>query len=393
MSPRLYIISGSAGSGKTELLSLIKNQTTFKAVVAPKYSTRDERKGKFDDIRHVDRINDEDYTFVYPMNNYTYGIKAEEIADLLGQGCNVFIILSDLRIVEEVKHFFGSIAVSLYIYRNLSTYQLKKILEEREIARGIKQDDTVPFARQKQTRLNRLYLMQRQYVDNITLFDHVILNTSKPQYLLQQVTKLAEGYEKRLVHKDMKGPVIFLIAAAPGAGKRTLMSAMYDLGRRSITVVEKATTRPKHDDDGEEIYHVDEIDPNKFDINYTYHDQYTGYGIETARMWQNLSKGRSQILITNMQQFQKFREKFGPLVVCVYLHATLTRKQLKQLFELQVKRHGDKEKAKQKVKEHNNIHQDYIDNIAEFQHVLLNTLEKEDFWEQMLRLIRFYKEK
>jgi predicted ATPase len=35
MSPRLYIISGSAGSGKTELLSLIKNQTTFKAVVAP----------------------------------------------------------------------------------------------------------------------------------------------------------------------------------------------------------------------------------------------------------------------------------------------------------------------------------------------------------------------
>lgn len=392
MSARLYMISGHSGSGKTSLLSLLQNQDVFKAVVAPKYSTRPERKDEFDDIKHVDTINHEEYTFVYPMNNYTYGIKAEEIAEILGQGNNVFIILSDLRIVDEVKQFFGSIAVSLYIYRNLSAHQLKKVLEKREITHGVNQDDDVPFERQKQTRLNRLYLMQRQYVDNITLFDHVILNTRKLQDLLQQVTKLVGGYEKGLVHKGMKGPVIFLIAAASGAGKRTLMSAMFDL-QKSMTVVRKATTRQKHDDDGDEIYHVDEIDPDKFDIKYTFHDQDTEYGIETAIMWHNLSEGRTQILVTNMQQFCKFHEKFNPLLVCVYLHATLTRKQLKQLFELQMKRHGNKEKAKQKINELDNIHQDYIDNIAEFQHVLLNTLEKEDFWEQMLRLMRFYRER
>ena len=390
MSARLYIISGSSGSGKTELLSLIQNQATFKAVVAPKYSTRSERKGEFDDIRHVDGINDEEYTFVYPMNNYTYGIKAEEITDLIGQGYNVFIILSDLRIVEEVKQFFGSIAVSLYIFRNLSADQLEKVLEEREMARGINQVDTVPLERQRQTRLNRLYFIQRKYVDNITLFDHIILNIRKPQDMLQQVTNLVKGYENGIVHKDMRGPVIFLIAAAPGAGKRTLMTAMYDFGRKSITVVEKATTRTIHDDDGPEIYHVDEIDPNKFNINYSFHDKYTEYGIETERMWQNLSKGRSQIIITNMQQFHKFREMFGPLVVCVYLHATRT---MKQLFEWQVERHGDEEKAKRKLEELDRIHQDYISNIAEFQHVLLNTLEKEDFWEQMLRLMQFYRDR
>lgn len=390
MSARLYIISGSSGSGKTELLDLIQNQATSKAVLAPKYSTRNERKGEFDDIRHVDRINDEEYTFVYPMNNYTYGIKAEEITDLLGRGYNVFIILSDLRIVEEVKQFFGSIAVSLYIFRNLSSDQLEKVLEEREMARGINQVDTVPLERQRQTRLNRLYFIQRKYVDNITLFDHIILNIRKPQDMLQQVTNLVKGYENGIVHKDMRGPVIFLIAAAPGAGKRTLMTAMYDFGRKSITVVEKATTRTIHDDDGAEIYHVDEIDHTKFNINYSFHDKYTEYGIETGRMWQNLSKGRSQILITNMQQFHKFREMFGPLVVCVYLHATRT---MKQLFEWQVERHGDEEKAKRKVEELDRIHQHYISNIAEFQHVLLNTLEKEDFWEQMLRLMRFYRDR
>lgn len=388
MSARFYIISGSSGSGKTVLLDLIQNQCTFKAVIAPKYSTRSERKGEFDDIKHVAQINDEEYTFVYPMNNYIYGIRAGEVMDIIGQGYNVFIVLSDLRIVEEVKQFFGSIAVSLYIYRNLSPAQLGKVLEEREKARGIKQENTVPFPKQKQTRLNRLYLMQRQYVDNITLFDHAILNTRKPQDMLQQVTNLVEGYEKGIMRKGMKGPVIFLIAAASGAGKHTLMSAMYDLGRRKISVVKKATTRPIHVDDGSEIYRVDDIDPSKFDINYVFHD--TAYGIATAQMWQNLSQGRPQILITNIQQFHKFRRKFGPLVVCVYLHATRTRK---QLFEWQVKRHKDVAKAKLKAKELDRVHQDYIENIAEFQHVLLNTLEKEDFWDQMFRLIKLYRDR
>lgn len=391
MPTRLYIISGASGSGKTTLLDLIQNKATFRAVVAPKYSTRPERKVKFDDIIHVEQINDAEYTFVYTMNNYIYGIRPEEIMDLLGQGYNVFIILSDLRIVEDVKHFFGSLALRLYIYRNLSAGQLKKVLEERERERGIEQGNTNLFPRQVRTRLNRLYLMQRQYVDNITLFDHVILNTRKPQDMLEQVTNLVNGYEKGIVRKDMKGPVIFLIAAAAGAGKRTLMAAMYNLGRRRITVVEKATTRdvkyPPDGEDGPEIYHVDKIDRNKFDIHYVF--QNTEYGIETKKMWQNLSLGRPQILITNMQQFHRFRERFGPLVVCVYLHSTRTKK---QLFEMQRKKHGI-EKAKIKVASLKHIHEDYIAHIAEFQHVLLNTLEKEDFWDQMFRLIKLYSDR
>lgn len=385
MSARLYIISGSPCSGKTELLGLIQSQATFNAHIAPKYSTRDERGGEFDDIEHVETITDKDYTFVYPRYDELYGIKAEEIAGLLRAGCNVFIILSDLRIMEEVKQFFGSLSVSLYIYRNLTDDQLEGCLEERERGRDVKQENAAPFEKQRQTRLNYLYLMQRQYVDNIALFDHVILNTTDPQDMLHQVTNLVEGYEKGLIRKGMKGPVIFLIAAASGSGKGTLMKAMYGFGRRLITVVEKATTREIRPHDGNEIYHVDEIDPDKFDIVYEFHG--TEYGIETKRMWQNLSESRSQILITNMQQFDNFREKFGPLVVCVYLHATLTKE---QRFELEVKKHGE-EKAKLRAEKADRIHQDYIDNIAEFQHVLLNTMEKEDFWDQMFRLMRFYR--
>lgn len=386
MSASLYIISGASGSGKTLLLSLIDKQKNFKMVVAPKYSTRLRRKNDFDDIVHVDEINDEDYTFVYPMNNFVYGIKANEITKLLLNDYNIFIILSDLRVVQEVKQFFGSLAVSLYIYRNLTPSQLSKILKKRNEEKGDDFGDQISFMREKQTRLNRLYLMQRQYVDNITIFDHVILNTSNSTDMLEQVNNIVSGYNKGIIRKGMRGPVIFLIAAASGSGKRTLMSAMYNLGRKRIEVVKKATTRKIHDDDGPEIYHVDRIDPELLDINYTFHD--TEYGINTKLIWDNLSSGKPQIVITNIDQFSKFKKKFDPLVVCIYLHATRTRK---QLYEWQLKRHGDKEKAKLKVNEIKEIHCSYIKYICEFQHILLNTLEIEDFWDQMFRLITFYK--
>ena len=105
-------------------------------------------------------------------------------------------------------------------------------------------------------------------------------------------------------------------------------------------------------------------------------------------MWQSLAEGRPQILITNIQQFARFREIFGDLVVSVYLHATRTRK---ELYESQLLRHHDAETAREKVKEISKIHQDYIANIASFQHVLLNTIQREDFWEQMFRLIQAYR--
>jgi guanylate kinase len=313
------------------------------------------------------------------MNEHIYGIKASEVASVLAADCDAFVIISDLRIVAEVQRFFGSLAISLFVYRNLSGSQLKKILETRSVLNAAITSD-------RQTRLNRLYLMQRQYVENIALFDHVILNTTKATDMLRQVRNVVASYRSGKTRAAIRGPVVFLIAAASGAGKRTLMSAMYTLGRRSINVIRKATTRAMHPDDGDEIYQVTDDELATLDIRYRFHE--TDYGIDTAPIWDSLADGRPQILITNIQQFARFRAIFGDLVVCVYLHATRTRK---QLYESQLRRHKDPRKAKMKVREISRIHEDYIRNIPDFHHVLLNTIQREDFWEQMFRLIQHYK--
>ena len=111
----------------------------------------------FDDIRHVRSVDDAKYTFVYPMNEHTYGIRAEDIVSVLSRGKDAFVIVSDLRTVAAIKRHFGILAVSLFVFRNLSGSQLKALLVKRSRTQGAQRSDGG-------TRLNRLYLMQRQYV-------------------------------------------------------------------------------------------------------------------------------------------------------------------------------------------------------------------------------------
>jgi guanylate kinase len=160
---------------------------------------------------------------------------------------------------------------------------------------------------------------------------------------------------------------------------------MQDLGGRAISIVPKATERPVDpDEDGDEIYHVDYLDPAKFNLRYEF--QGTNYGLQTSLIWKNLERGLSQVLISNMGQFGRLRDEFGDLVVCVYLHATRT---IEERLTHQVQKHGE-EQGRERVRRLDDVHNDYIAQIADFQHVLLNTLEEEDLAEQMLALVEFY---
>jgi guanylate kinase len=386
MVSRIYILSGGSGSGKTELLnSMLKSRPEF-AITPPKYSNR-EKRNKDDDINTIslDDFNDRAYTFVYSMNNNIYGFKAAEIIDCLKQGKSVFIIISDLRIIEEFKQHFGSLVSVIYIFRNISEDELNAILERRE-SENNKYADEILKDTENKIRKNRLYLIQRQYVENIALFDHVILNrANKKEEMYEQLNNIVRAYSDEIVMLQSKGPVMFLIAAASGAGKRTLMHAMYTLGQRSIEVISKSTNRPAQKDDGEEIIPNTTID-GSFDIHYEFNSNQ--YGIRSSEIWDNLASGHSQIVITNMDEFHQFFKIFGHLAVGVYLHATRTKE---EIFELQKKKLGNEERALKKVDKMEEIHKGYITNISKFKHVLLNTIEKEDLWEQMFRLIKHYK--
>ena len=389
MANKIFILSGGTGAGKTILLNTMLKRNPDTSITPPKYSDRKIRNPDDDILTIVtDDFNKEEYTFVYSMNNNIYGFKATDIINCLKKQKNVFIIISDLRIIEEFKKHFGSFVTVIYIFRNMDEIELNNILEKRnnENESNDKQID-IENDTENKIRKNRLYLIQRQYVENIALFDHVILNRiNKYEEMYEQLWNIVDAYSKGKIISRPRGPVIFLIAAASGAGKRTLMQAMYKLGKRTIKVIQKSTNRVKQDDDGLEIIPGINID-DAYDIRYVFNSNQ--YGIRSDEIWDNLANGYPQIVITNMDEFHQFTNFFGQTAIGVYLHATRTQE---EIFDLQKRKLESEEKAEKKVQKMEEIHKGYINNIAKFKHVLLNTIAKEDLWEQMFRLIKYYQE-
>jgi len=379
MSAHIYVIAGGPGSGKTTLLNYLKKDGQLNSFIPPKYSTRKKRDPK-DDIVTIDDIDKEHYDFIYSMNENFYAFKIDDIVGALKEGRNVFLILSDIRVLQLIKAYFGEFLSIIYLYRNMSSTDLDLILDER-------QKNKLPISSaEKRIRGFRLYQIQRQYVENISLFEHVILNSrDRPDEMVSQLKNIVVNNNNDEYIVGQKGPVIFLIAAGPGAGKRTLNNAMYTLGKNSIIVIPKETNRGDRPNDGKEIVTNISNAKSKYSIGYTFNDK--DYGIDEKLIWNNLKYGLPQIVITNMQQFPKFKKIFGTTIVNVYLHATRTRE---ELLQRQKEKEGSDEEAHKALVKVDETHQNYVDNIHNFHHVLLNTIEKEDLWEQMFRLIKHY---
>ena len=127
MTPRLYILSGASGSGKTWLLNSIaavdesKIDPELRAVRAPKFSERLVRvkEGEIDDVIHAPKIQLGDFDIAYVLNNVKYGIKLQPIQDLLDKGLNPFIILNmkyPLLLVQLLmRHFLKGIWMVLVL--------------------------------------------------------------------------------------------------------------------------------------------------------------------------------------------------------------------------------------------------------------------------------------
>ena len=94
------------------------------------------------------------------------------------------------------------------------------------------------------------------------------------------------------------------------------------------------------------------------------------------------------MVISNMKVFDEFEKHFGDRVVFIYLHATRSEEEIRA-YQLQ-QNHGDPEEAERRIQEIRVVHDDYMDNIARFEHVLLNTAYKEDLFDQMIGLVNFY---
>jgi guanylate kinase len=465
MTARLYILSGASGCGKTWLLNSITAHNEeqidpeIRAIRAPKFSERKvrEKKGEVDDITHMSEIHLGNVDIAYIINNVKYGIKLDPIRQLLDKELNPFIILSDFRVVRELKRRFGDLAKALYVSSAIDAERLRRIQRERMgFSPTDKQKNVLAYhfartsaaarlgwwdrvsdcmtdleedwhayatdARSTEIRAQKIRAFHIRYIEHVHMFDHVILNYSenKPEEMTTQARHLIQGIDNVEQYNTKKSPPVFVVAAASGAGKGTLMEMLHFIGRDSVRITSKLAKRaPKQEDrrDGmialvrnsnEPIpewpewwnpemkeYGTRGEFPPEYDIKWEFHKSGTEsigtqYAVSNTEIQRNINEGMPQIFVSNIEQFANFRRLWPNNVVFIYLHRLVSEHENRE-FQMR-KWKDDRLVAEARIAEKQDVHDSYIRNIAEFDHVLLNTDFQEDLYDQMFRLLEFYRQ-
>ena len=178
---KIFIISGAENSGKDEILQGVEALARNKASVIAKHSSRNQKlddgnelicKHIIKDInvpeKEIEYISNPDYNLdkcdiVYRRKGNSYGLITQEIWDGLQQGFFQIIALSDSEAINRLVQIFGDLVVLIYAYSNRNA-------ADKEMA-----FDT--------------------YLNNINMYDHVLIYEDKKEDLYDQIFRLMNFYE------------------------------------------------------------------------------------------------------------------------------------------------------------------------------------------------------
>ena len=204
-----YVITltGPSGCGKSEIINILceigkTEQYDFIPMLIPKYTTRAFRKKEIECIEKntfeeldVIPVHGKDNVvcdkngnilpeemqkeirrkafkqlncdLVYEQYGNQYGIHFSSIYECLKVGRSPIIILNDVRTVEDIRTFLGKKCISLFVFRKVP---LKEDFYEIGKTRNTEVEET----EERYEKANAIY---RIYIENIHLFDKLILNT------------------------------------------------------------------------------------------------------------------------------------------------------------------------------------------------------------------------
>ena len=180
---------------------------------------------------------------------------------------------------------------------------------------------------------------------------------------------------------------LIVLVGSPGSGKDLLIQAVNKLGAQHAEVIPKHTSRERWQDDGEELIFADDknYDLKACDVQYSnYGDR---YGISSSLIWSSLSKGVFPVVVvSNIDAINQLRDKFGDLIVLVYVHS---EKDVDE-YKIEEARKKGVHYVMPRVTEYRQAYKIYLNNFQAFDHVLINCDDPEDLYDQIFRLFRAY---
>ena len=212
--PYVITLTGPSRCAKSEVIKLIEKislesayKENFKPVFIKKYTTRSFRANELEAIkngksnsldvkavigidnnvegvdskeleeRRLHEFNRLGCDLVYEQYGSRYGIKMEEVYEYLKRGLSPIIILNDIRTVEDIKNSLGEQCKALFIFREIPN------LEHFQKQGNERNESQVTI----QTRFEKAVAIYRIYIENIHIFDKLVLNVKDGHESLEKI--------------------------------------------------------------------------------------------------------------------------------------------------------------------------------------------------------------
>lgn len=254
-----------------------------------KYTTRQLR---LDELERIEKGEKADVEFtksipdtcdlVYQTYGIRYGLATKDLEECLNQGISPIVVVNDIRAVEELRKVFSGKVLSLFLFRKIP--ELIDFKEEAKERGNVSETEII-------ARYEKAIAIYRVYIENISLFDHVVLNAV--EYLQEELIKsntildmqleniimcILDG-KKVLRSEDVykKKSRIFVISGNAASGKDEIIRALLSMGKLEAEVLPKYTMRQQEPADGTEI--ICRFIPKK-EILSNFKDEYISQKIE-----------------------------------------------------------------------------------------------------------------
>lgn len=262
----IITLTGPSGCGKSTIIERIMELEKklggqgikFMPIRVPKYVTRPLRsneikdllEGNEVDVMSVDHIP-ETCELKYQTYGKKYGVGLDTIISHLNNGKSPVIVINDVRVVEELKKEFPGHVLSLFLFREVP--RREAFLKEAKERGNVAETET-------DERFNKATAIYRTYIENIGLFNRVILNPTRTagseDYAQIQIENVIKGIlNGKISLKDKRNgkPKLFIIAGNAASGKDEIIQAVNDMGKLQATIIPKYTSRMQDEDDGSEM--------------------------------------------------------------------------------------------------------------------------------------------
>jgi hypothetical protein len=273
--PFIIALTGPSACGKTyitdQILELGKQLREEGIDFQPKrffkYVTRlyretemiDKLKGRDIDVETVRSIplGTNGCELVYRTYGEEYGLRIKDLRDMLNINISPIVVVNDVRVVEELKREFNEQVLSLFIFRDIIP-DIETHTCVGDIRGGGSKNVSI-------TRFEKAVALYRVFIENIFIFDRVILNIDYEKLKLGenyqniahiQTEKIIRGVidKKIILNKEIKkSPKLFIISGNAASGKDDIIKAANKMGRLQTDILKKYTTRWQEIDDENEI--------------------------------------------------------------------------------------------------------------------------------------------